>query len=138
MYAKVVTGGKLAEGDAVEVVDDADMTWIEAATENASDYALWPRIAKVTACEAGETSTRFRLETATPWALPSAQGGQRLRLHLGPGQWASHYLTSTSPDHYELEVQDSKTGDPVTAILRKGIPVGQTVLISGPFGKVKK
>ena len=36
MYAKVVTDGKLQEGDAVEIIADADMNWTEAATENAS------------------------------------------------------------------------------------------------------
>jgi len=137
MYAKVVKEGDVAEGSRVEVIADATMHWEEAATDYASDYALWPRAVEISAYEIGDTLTRLSLESATPWPLPEAITGQRLRLHLGADQWTTQYIASNSGTQFHLEVEDSKTDDPVTGLLRNGLSQGRKILVTGPFGKVR-
>ncbi|MEM7068205.1 MAG: MOSC domain-containing protein [Pseudomonadota bacterium] len=137
MYAKIVKSGDISAGDEFMVVGDAEMPWHEARTDYASAYALWPRAAKVVSSDAGSTQTIITLESATPWPLPAAVPNQRLRIHIGPDQWTAQYLSGVTSYQYQITVEDSKTGDPVTALLRNGLAAGETILVSGPFGKVK-
>ncbi|MGI9351907.1 MAG: MOSC domain-containing protein [Rhizobiaceae bacterium] len=137
MYAKVVKTGDIAKGSILEPIGDAEMPWTEAtAVENANAYALWPRLAEITTYQNDVISTRLSIKSATPWPLPDAILGQRLRLHLGPDQWTTEYITAISPEHIHMEVEDSKTDDPVTQLLREGLATGHKILVSGPFGRI--
>ncbi len=135
MYAKVVKNGSVSEGDPIEVIGDADMPWTEAATDHAREYQRWPRLTEVASCSVDEDVTRIALKSATPWPLPPAQKGQRLRLHLGTTQWTTQYVSSMADQSYRLEVEDSVTGDPITNMLRNETKAGNRILVSGPFGK---
>ena len=137
MYARVVKSGRIKPGNTIEIVGDAEMPWTEATVvENANAYALWPRLVAITTYQNDVLSTRLSFKSATPWPLPDATPGQRMRLHLGPDQWTTEYIAEVSQGHMHLEVEDSKTDDPVTKLLREGLAVGQKILVSGPFGRV--
>lgn len=136
MYANVVKGGEVSSGDQIKVIGDAEIKLEDTFVINASKYALWPRMAKVKACDVGTDKTCITLTTTSPWQAPEAQIGQRLRLHLGTKGWTQEYITSTSEREFAIEVQNSQTDDPITQSLREGLPIGEQIVISGPFGRV--
>lgn len=136
MYANVIEGGKIKSGDAIKVIGDAEIKLETTFVSNASNYALWPRMAEVTACEVNETKTKITLKTTSQWQPPQAKQGQRLKLHLGLEGWTQEYITSALETGYEIEVEDSETQDPVTKALRSGLKIGKQIVISGPYGRV--
>ena len=136
MYAKVVQGGAVKSGDRIKVIGDAEINLEDVMVSNASKYALWPRAAEVTACDVGNNKTKLTFKTTAPWNAPEAQAGQRLKLHLGALGWTQEYITSSSTNQYTIEIEDSKTDDPITDHLRKGLAIGTSVVISGPYGRV--
>lgn len=136
MYANVVKAGQIDEGSTIEVIGDAEMSWQAAADpENASDYRLWARTCEIVEYEICKAGTNIVLQSATPWPLPNARPGQRLRIHLGAGQWAIEYIVAISPEKFHLTIEDSQTEDPVTMRLRNGMKLGDLLIVSGPFGK---
>lgn len=135
MYARVVKGGSIKTGDAVSLEGASSMNLDEAFNERAPDYALWPRIATIAEYQTGEQETKLSLESASPWPLPDAKPGQRIRFHLdGPG-WTFEEVAATSPNRYQFKIEDSKVDDPLTEMLRRGLNLGQKLIVSGPFGK---
>jgi hypothetical protein len=135
MYAKVVQGGAVKSGDCIKVIGDAEINLEEVMVSNASNYALWPRTAEVTACDIGNNKTKLTLKTTSPWQPPKAQPGQRLKLHLGEKGWTQEYITAASEFSFEVEIGDSETEDPITDYLRKDIYIGKIINISGPYGR---
>lgn len=136
MYANVVQGGEIKNGDEIAVIDDGQIRLEDTFVSNASNYALWPRMAEVTACEFLDKATKIIIKTTSPWLPPEAKAGQRLKLHLGLDGWTQEYITSTTENEYTIEVEDSSTDDPITAKLRRGLEIGKRIVISGPFGQV--
>jgi len=137
MYAKVVKTGNIKSGNEISVAGDAAMNWQEGCgPEFVRAYPIWPRMAEITAYHVGDNTTQMTLKSATPWPLPEAKVGQRLRLHLGQDQIAVEYISDISSKYYHLDVTDSQTEDPVTAYLRNGLKRGEQIIISGPFGRV--
>ncbi len=136
MYANVVKGGELITGDKIQIIGNAEINLQDTFVVNASKYPLWPRMAKVTSCDVGEEITRITLATTSPWQPPEAKIGQRLKLHLGTRGWTQEYITSASGNEFKIEVQTSRTADPITQYLRKGLSEGEHIIISGPFGRV--
>ncbi len=135
MYARVSKAGTIKPGDAVSIDGPSGMNHEDAFNERAPDYALWPRMARITKCEVGEGETRFTLESASPWPLQEAKSGQRIRFHLdGPG-WTFEEISDASSGQYGFSVEDSQTDDPLTGLLRRGFQPGQKLVISGPYGK---
>ena len=135
MYAKVVKPGIIRELSPISVIGDAATEYEEACTEKAPNYALWPRTVKVGGVEKGSSSTIITLASSTPWPLPDATAGQRLRIHLDHPGWAIEEITAASGGHYTFEVTDSPTGDPVTNWLRNELGEEEVLTISGPYGK---
>ncbi|MEM9277098.1 MAG: MOSC domain-containing protein [Pseudomonadota bacterium] len=135
MYATVVKTGPISTGDRIEIVGDAKMSLTDAQAE-ADPYPLWPRVMEVSDYVVDVMSTRLSLKNTCPWPLPEAKPGQRLKLHLGADQWTREYIKDADSNHYHLEIEDSKTGDPVTQMLREDLQPGQKIIVSGPFGKV--
>lgn len=135
MYAKVVKSGAIRELSPISIAGDAVTDHQEACTEKAPNYALWPRTVKVTGVEKGSNSTIITLASNTPWPLPEAAAGQRLRLHLDHPGWAIEEITDASGAQYRIEVTDSPTGDPVTNWLRNELGGEEILTISGPYGK---
>jgi len=135
MYANVIEGGEIKPGDKIEVIGNADILLEDTFVSNASNYALWPRMAEIANCESGNDETRITFRTTSPWAPPEAKPGQRLKLHLGRQGWTQEYITATFDDCYEISIEDSQTDDPVTKILREGLPIGKHLVISGPYGR---
>jgi len=135
MYAKVVKGGEIKSGDAIEVIGDAAIKLEETFVSNASAYERWPRMVEIVAYEKNAASTKLSLKATSPWPLPEAKSGQRLRFHLGDQGWTTDYITSASSDLYELEIKDSETNDPITAQLRGNLSQGMKLIISGPYGR---
>lgn len=136
MYAKVIQGGEVKSGDLIKIIGDAELKLENVMVSNASNYALWPRMAEVTSCAIGKDKTHITLKTTSPWQAPQAQAGQRLKLHLGKQGWTQEYITAYSDNVYELEIEDSATQDPITKHLREGLEVGTGLIISGPYGRV--
>ena len=136
MYANVVQGGAVKSGDRIKVIGDAELNLEDVMVSNASNYALWPRAAEVTACDVRNNKTTLTLKTTSRWTAPQAKAGQRLKLHLGALGWTQEYITSSSTNEYTIEIEESKTGDPITNHLRKGLEIGKKILISGPYGRV--
>lgn len=136
MYAKVVQGGRIKSGDVIAILGNAEITLEETFVSNASNYALWPRMAEVTACEVANAHTKITLKTTSPWLPPKAQKGQRLKLHLGSEGWTQEYISNSGEDFYQIEIEDSKTGDPITKHVREGLEIGKFIVISGPYGQV--
>ncbi len=136
MYARPVSGGKIRQGDSISVTGDGSAAHEDCIVANASKYAQWPRMAEVDGCRIDKQQTSIRLKATGPWPLPTAKPGQKLRLHLGDQGWTSAYLSRAESGSYEISVEDSKTGDPVTARLRSGFEPGSSVVISGPYGRV--
>ena len=136
MYAKVVQGGEIKNGDSIEVLGDADLKLEDVMVSNASNYALWPRTAEVITCDIGNNKTKLTLKTTSPWKPPEAKPSQRLKLHLGQEGWTQEYITSVNGFSFEVEIGDSETEDPITQALRKGLEVGKRIIISGPYGRI--
>lgn len=136
MYANVVEGGDLKSGDEITVIGDAEIKLEDTFVSNASNYALWPRMAEVVSCNVSDDKTSIKLQTASPWQAPVAAAGQRLKLHLGIHGWTQEYIISASTNTYEIEIEDSVTQDPITKHLRAGLEAGTQIVISGPYGRV--
>jgi len=137
MYAKVTKSAEIKRSDKIEVIGDRAISkHSEKTPEFAPAYPLWPRLTEITSYQVGENTTQLTLKSATSWPLPKAQPGQRLRLHLGQDQIAVEYISDISSKYYHMDVSDSQTGDPVTALIRNDLKRGQTIIISGPFGRV--
>jgi hypothetical protein len=136
MYANVVKGGDIKSGDTIKVIGDAEIKLEDTFVINASKYPLWPRMAEVISSQVGKDKTTIQLKTTSPWQAPNAQAGQRLKLHLGKQGWTQEYITAASNNTYTIEVEDSETQDPITNHLRKGLDIGQRIVISGPYGRV--
>lgn len=136
MYAKVVQGGEVKSGDLIKVIGDAELKLEDVMVSNASNYALWPRMAEVIKSEVSETKTIITFKTTSPWQAPEAKPGQRLKLHLGTQGWTQEYIKAFSKNAYEIEIEDSKTEDPITKSLRAGLETESQLVISGPYGRV--
>ncbi|MEM7216181.1 MAG: MOSC domain-containing protein [Pseudomonadota bacterium] len=134
MYAKVVSAGKIVPEDRIEIVGDAEMPLSEAQAE-ADPYPLWPRMMEIEDYTVDIMTTRLTLKNTSPWPLPKAEPGQRLKLHIGSGRWTREYIKEASSEQYHLEIEDSKTGDPMTQILREGLANGERIVVTGPFGQ---
>lgn len=136
MYANVIQSGEVKSGDTIKVIGDAEIKLETAFVSNASNYALWPRMAEVVSNNIGKDKTTIKLKTTCPWQAPEAKAGQRLKLHLGEQGWTQEYIISTSKNEYEIEIEDSQTEDPITKFLRAGLEAGSQIVISGPYGRV--
>lgn len=134
VYAVTTKPGKIFSGAQIEIVGDAELPLTQALA-NAEDYRMWPRMVEITSCEVGENITRISLAKASPWPLPQATPGQRLRLLMGKDRWTSEYIAATSQGQYHLEVSKSETADPVTEHLRTAYKPGDRFAICGPFGR---
>ena len=135
MYARVAKAGTVKTGDEVSLLGSSTMRVEEAFNERAPDYAQWPRIATITDYQIGGHETQLSLQSASPWPLPNAKPGQRIRFHLdGPG-WTFEEINVVLSNQYQFKIEDSKVGDPLTKMLRHDLQSGQTLVISGPFGK---
>ena len=138
IYARVAKGGLVNTGDAVSLEGASSMGLDEAFNERAPDYAQWPRTATIVDYQIGNQATRLSLKSASPWSLPEAKPGQRIRFHLdGPG-WTFEEVAAASSDFYQFEIEDSKLEDPLTEMLRRGLQSGQNLIVSGPFGRGEK
>lgn len=136
MYANVIEGGEVTPGDTIKVIGDAEIKLEDTFVSNASNYALWPRMAEVIDCKVEEQKTLITLRGDGPWPLSDASEGQRVRLHLGDAGWTVEYISAVQENKYVLEVEDSKTEDPITQELRRGFEIGSKIVISGPYGRV--
>ena len=136
MYANVVEGGKIKPSDTISVIGNAAIKLEDTFVINASKYPLWPRMAEIISCNVGNDKTTITLKNISPWQLPQAQIGQRLKLHLGEKGWTQEYITSSSDHEYEIKIEDSHTSDPITKHLRNGTKIGKQIIISGPYGRV--
>ncbi|MEM9332453.1 MAG: MOSC domain-containing protein [Pseudomonadota bacterium] len=134
MYAKVKKSGQTEVGDTIQEIGNASMPLAEAQSE-ADPYPLWPRMMEISEYSVDILSTRISLKKLDPWPLPDALPGQRLKIHMGAECWTREYLKTCSSEVYEIEVEDSKTGDPITQRLRDGLSVGDRVVVTGPFGR---
>ena len=137
MYAKVVKGGVIRATDLVSVVGDSEIMVSTAQTEDSSDYRLWPRPVIITRYDNLPEITRLSIKSANNWPQPEAAKGQRVRFHLAERGWTAEHISAATPDQYMFEVEKSVTSDPVTEYLRKGLQVGQEIVVSGPFGRIK-
>ena len=135
MYAIVVRTGEIKPDDKITILGDAKIP-LSTALEHGGIYEKWPRMAEVTSCDIGKNKTSIKLKTTSPWQAPQAKPGQRLKLHLGEHGWTQEYITSASSNEYTIEVEESKTNDPVTEYLKQGFAVGEKIIISGPYGRV--
>ncbi len=136
MYANVIQGGEIKPGDKITVIADADIKLETTLVSNASNYALWPRMTEVTACQTDGNKTTITLKTVCPWQLPPAQTGHRLKLHLGTQGWIQHQIISATDKEFVIEIEDNKTTDPITNNFVKDVSIGNKILITGPYGKV--
>ncbi len=135
MYANVIKGGKIKQGDEIKVIGDAEIKLEDTFVSNASNYALWPQIVQVTACEIAEDKATLTLQRTSPWPLPQSTPGQRLKIHLGKDGWSQHHITQSTSDEVTITVEKTTHDDPVTKLLNRRFTIDNSILISGPYGR---
>ncbi|MGX2992756.1 MOSC domain-containing protein [Streptomyces sp. JNUCC 64] len=128
VYARVVRGGPVAEGDPLGVLDaPADPASLPTPEPD------WPRYATVTELRR-ESPTVTTVRLRDPAALGAAPG-QHLRVHLADGRgpvWRSYTLTGTDPG--DLAISVKRVPDGRVSPLVHALRVGEGLRISGPYG----
>ncbi|MGV9311894.1 MOSC domain-containing protein [Streptomyces sp. NPDC003691] len=128
VYARVVRGGPVAEGDALTVLDTpADPAALPAPEPG------WPRWATVAELrEESPTVTTVRLHD--PAGLAAAPG-QHLRIHIADERgpiWRSYTLTGTGAGEPAISVK--RVADGRVSPLVHALRTGEALRISGPYG----
>lgn len=125
VYARVVKSGTVNINDPIEIIADGELSLEKASSNNAPDYRLWPKTAKITDISDG----RISIEASIPWPLPQAQKGQKIRVHSGVENWTSLKVISHKNNRTVLAVTKNQLEKLYTGL------GPNKLLVSGPFGK---
>ncbi len=141
MYAKIAKSGTISEDDPVTVLGEAQTPFALAANPADTDPRQWPKPVEVISAELlpagsdGSYGRRLTLRSASPWPLPEAMPGQRLRFHLATGLIGVATVSEHCDHTTVLHVEPSQVSDPATAHLIEKVKTGDRLIVSGPFGR---
>ncbi|RWZ53009.1 MOSC domain-containing protein [Labedella phragmitis] len=137
VYARVVSGGTVRAGDALEVVGDTEVLEDTTSTPSILDGEPgWPRTGRVVEREqSGARSVSYWVADPTG-LLGDARPGQHLRVHLAgedAPNWRSYTISATAPGRARITVRrDGRISSAMHERLERGDPL----VITGPFGDV--
>jgi ferredoxin-NADP reductase/uncharacterized protein YcbX len=143
VYARVVSGGSVRAGDALEVLGDTEASGdTDALGDTASTPSVlggeagWPRTGRVVEREqAGARSVSYWIADPTG-LLGDARPGQHLRVHL-PGEdapnWRSYTISATAPGRARITVRRDGR---ISSAMHERLEGGDALVVTGPFGDV--
>jgi uncharacterized protein YcbX len=135
IYAKVIKAGQINADDAIEIIGDAKTPLVEAANPADSDCKLWPKQAEVVSHISSGTGAEITIKATSPWPLPVATIGQRIRFHIAQDLIGVATVYDQRDHSTVLHVEPSETSDPATAYLLEKAKPGDRLIVSGPFGR---
>lgn len=128
LYARVVHGGRIAGGDELEIVGQADPRPVGAHE--------WPRTGRVVH-RAVESPSVVSFWFDDPLGLlPQAAAGQHVRIHVpgaeAPG-WRCYTISGVEPGRFRISV---KRDGRISRFLHDTVHAGGELVVTGPFGDV--
>ncbi|GIT79785.1 hypothetical protein LLS1_14540 [Leifsonia sp. LS1] len=128
VYARVVDAGRIAAGDGIEIVGDAD--------PRPAGSHDWPRTARVLERVVESPSVVSFWFDDPLGLLPLAAAGRHVRIHL-PGAeapaWRCYTISGVEPGRFRISV---KRDGRISRALHDALRTGGELVVTGPFGDV--
>lgn len=138
VYAQVVEPGRVAPGDPVVTLGHQPRIWqMGVDYMDAPPTRKWPRFARIVDIVQEDADTRsYWLRDPANLIRPAPLPGQHMRLHLSTENaeplWRSYTISGVRGDLIRLTIRTRGTAP---GWLSRNAAVGETVLVSGPYGE---
>lgn len=137
VYARVISGGEITPGADISIESESPKSLEQTFSDRAPAYSLWPRIAQIDHRTDLGSSTLLTLRLDGPWQFPIATPNQRVRIHIPGKGWTGAPLERCEAERWMIEISPSPTSDPLTEFLRREARQGDSLVVSGPYGRPK-